>query len=310
MDSLNHWILRRLVPDAALPPTSLQAGLRWNDERGGARSPQNRRAFFSFSRLIRPLRLTRWVYLSVVIPAQAGIQETKPGGRMTTGFYRNRIAWPSCGGHFRQAGMACLNHWIPACAGMTAEVDSSLCQAATGIHALSPHTGLPAHKWRQEWIPALSEAGAPSPLRVNTTPKIDAMRLSPVVIPAQAGIQETKPGGRMTTGFYRNRIAWPSCGGHARQAGMACLNHWIPACAGMTAGVDSEFWRNDARAVGMARNPSRLPGQYNPGAPVRVIAPGGSPYCATSTDSYPRASALNSGAWGNLACLPSSSRRS
>ena len=52
---------------------------------------------------------------------------------MTTGLYRNRIAWPSCGGHSRKAGMACLNHWIPAFAGMTAGVDSSLCQAATGF---------------------------------------------------------------------------------------------------------------------------------------------------------------------------------
>ena len=57
----------------------------------------------------------------VVIPAKAEIQETKPGGRMTAGFYRNRIAWPSCAGHSRKAGMAGLNHWIPAFAGMTAE---------------------------------------------------------------------------------------------------------------------------------------------------------------------------------------------
>ena len=28
---LNHWIPRRPVPDAALPPASMQASLRWND---------------------------------------------------------------------------------------------------------------------------------------------------------------------------------------------------------------------------------------------------------------------------------------
>ena len=36
MACLNHWIPRRLVPDAALPPASMQAGLRRND--GGAYS--------------------------------------------------------------------------------------------------------------------------------------------------------------------------------------------------------------------------------------------------------------------------------
>ena len=35
MDYLNHWIPRRPVPDAALPPASMQASLRWNDGEGG-----------------------------------------------------------------------------------------------------------------------------------------------------------------------------------------------------------------------------------------------------------------------------------
>ena len=34
MACINHWIPRRPVPDAALPPASMQASLRWND--GGA----------------------------------------------------------------------------------------------------------------------------------------------------------------------------------------------------------------------------------------------------------------------------------
>ena len=38
MDYLNHWIPRPLVPDAALPPASMQAGLRRNDGRGRSRA--------------------------------------------------------------------------------------------------------------------------------------------------------------------------------------------------------------------------------------------------------------------------------
>ena len=36
-------------------------------------------------------------------------------------------------GHSRYAGMYCLNHWIPAFAGMTDEVDFGFRQAAPGI---------------------------------------------------------------------------------------------------------------------------------------------------------------------------------
>ena len=42
MDYVNHWIPRRLVPDAALPPAFMQAGLRRNDGEGrGVTRTQN-----------------------------------------------------------------------------------------------------------------------------------------------------------------------------------------------------------------------------------------------------------------------------
>ena len=50
----------------------------------------------------------------------------------------------------------------------------------------------------------------------------------------------------------------PCC--HSRSAGMACLNHWIPACAGMTAGAaGQELGRHGKGTVGIATNPFPLP---------------------------------------------------
>ena len=140
---------------------------------GGAGSPQNRRAFFSLVRLIRPLRLTRWVYPSIVIygqevlyaargqearsrPAQAGIQERRSRDvQWPPGFAGARLCGLPVSCHSRKAGMTCFNHWIPAFAGMTARVDSSLRRDDGRGGFQFP------------------------PLRVNTTSKIDAMRLSP-----------------------------------------------------------------------------------------------------------------------------------
>ena len=48
------------------------------------------------------------------------------------GFCRTPAFGCRAHGHARSAGMACLNHWIPALAGMT-EGESGLCRAATGV---------------------------------------------------------------------------------------------------------------------------------------------------------------------------------
>ena len=45
-------------------------------------------------------------------------------------------------------------------------------------------------------------------------------------------------------------------GCHSRFAGMDCLNHWIPACAGMTEEAEGqELGRGSKRAVGIATIP-------------------------------------------------------
>ena len=56
--------------------------------------------------------------------------------------------------------------------------------------------------------------------------------------PVKAGIQEAKPGSLMTARSCRQRTAWPACDGYSRTAGMDDINHWIPASAGMTPGVN------------------------------------------------------------------------
>ena len=84
---------------------------------------------------------------------------------------------------------------------------------------------------------------------------------APSVIPAQAGIQwfnydmparagmtaPVIPASLNTAGcpgpgvngcrILRGRTAWPACSCHSRTAGMDYVNHWIPACAGMTEGA-------------------------------------------------------------------------
>ena len=97
----------------------------------------------------------------IVIPAQAGIQET--GARLLNG-------WPiladgalggSClSGHSHVAGMYGFNHWIPACAGMT------------------------------QWLRGMT-AGAVGCCRAQGCRDGDKPISTPIVIPAQAGIQET-----------------------------------------------------------------------------------------------------------------------
>ena len=70
------------------------------------------------------------------------------------------FGYRACDCHSRYAGMTCLNHWIPAFAGMT------------------------------DWAGVRNFPGIAKGLRDGDKP-IPA----PVVIPAQAGIQEGRPGG-------------------------------------------------------------------------------------------------------------------
>ena len=144
--------------------------------------------------------------------------------------------------HSRYAGMYSLNHWIPACAGMTAgwipafagrlRASSAVCSRRrsttsaacsrrrsttyipVGVHpcrrALSPHTGLPVHKMTAGWLPAFAAMMKGRLLAFTQMTKGAAARHlsgmakelragnklipTPVVIPAQAGIQEGRPG--------------------------------------------------------------------------------------------------------------------
>ena len=67
----------------------------------------------------------------------------------------------------------------------------------------------------------------------------------PVVIPAKAGIQEG--GGKVMTGcqvLSDGAFSYCVCC-HSRYAGMDCLNHWIPACAGMTVGQELVYRHPD-----------------------------------------------------------------
>ena len=79
---------------------SMQASLRWND--GGGH------------------------YRHLVIPAKTGIQEGGVG--MWHGLRFLPVRWNLPCGHSRHAGMNYINHWIPACAGMTTKREKVDCQ--------------------------------------------------------------------------------------------------------------------------------------------------------------------------------------
>ena len=146
------------------------------------------------------------------------------------------FSWRPFDCHSRCAGMACVNHWIPAFAGMTAgaEVRNSANMA----------------KGFSGWRPAFSLF---------------------VVIPAKAGIHAYRDvrlqdvGDRTASGtsgrgreaggvkgwqaLPNGEFSWRPFDCHSRCAGMACLNHSIPALAGrlrascplMTTRVDFGF---------------------------------------------------------------------
>ena len=75
------------------------------------------------------------------------------------------------------------------------------------------------------------------------------MRLSPRRHSSESWNPGNGAGRSVTAGFYRRRIARPACGGHARGAGMDYSNHWIPACAGMTAGARVGNWAGIAKGL-------------------------------------------------------------
>ena len=124
-----------------------------------------------------------------------------------------------------RAGMYCINHWIPAFAGMTgcwfyALLPFRPCLLLTGWNNgfLASHFVV---------IPAcLLEAGeCRNPL--TSRPRLSGFRLSP----ACTRLAEIRP-----------LVVIPAC------AGMYCINHWIPAFAGMTTGVAGCSFANLQRA--------------------------------------------------------------
>ena len=117
MDCINHWIPRRPVPDAALPPASMQASLRWNDgmgKNGSEDCPDVSISLRSFQS-----------YIAILASCRHSGEGRNPGNGAEV-VNRRRVledgafGCRSFGRHSRSAGMDYINHWIPAFAGMTA----------------------------------------------------------------------------------------------------------------------------------------------------------------------------------------------
>ena len=144
-------------------------------------------------------------------------RERSQRNQRTTGFCRRRIVWPPCGGHSRYAGTTCLNHWIPACA--------CLLQAGR------------------------NDNGGCGQVFFENDKRV--LRIASYLVLYSSSFQrrlesrERSRRNQRTAGFCRRRIVWPPCGVHSRYAEMDYLNHWIPACAGMTRGFDSSLHQND-----------------------------------------------------------------
>ena len=155
---------------------------------------------------IEVIRLPGCVYPPVVIPAKAGIQEGEAG---MVNRPQPQKSIPA------DAGMDCLNHWIPACAGMTGVVARI---EMTGLpECIYPPIVIPAKAGIQEGRPGWETNPSPkrafplcgngllkpldSGLRRNDRgAKVKMTGLPeciypPAVIPAKAGIQEG--GGRV-----------------------------------------------------------------------------------------------------------------
>ena len=145
-------------------------------------------------------------------------------------------------GHSRHAGMACINHWIPACAGMTAGahyrrlvipakagIQEGRVGMRHGSRLLPTRWSLPRGHSRYAGMTYINH-------RISACAGMTAgAHYRRLVIPAKAGIQEGRVGMRHGSRLLPTRWSLPR--GHSRYAGMTYINHRISACAGMTAGL-------------------------------------------------------------------------
>ena len=120
-----------------------------------------------------------------------------------------RQAPRSCG-HSRSAGMTCFNH--PAC---SRQVDSGLRRNDGG-------------GWGQKFV--RNRNGTVGMARNAFPPPSSFQRR----LESRRAGQRVKGWQGLSDGTFGHR----ACGCHSRYAGMTYFNHWIPACAGMTAGVE------------------------------------------------------------------------
>ena len=190
---------RRLVPDLPAACLSRLAGRNDGENWGRDFCREWQRVVRIATRLFSPRRHSSesspaWMQVVERRREQAA-EESRRGGRgdeWLAGFTGWRVGDHPPGCHSRCAGMACFNHWIPACAGMTV--------------------------WLRD--------------RMLKTTKMSLLSWSS----CQRKL-ESRKGGRgdeWLAGFTGWRVGDHPPGCHSRCAGMACFNHWIPACAGMT----------------------------------------------------------------------------
>ena len=115
-------------------------------------------------------------------------------------FIRWRVRLSFCGCHSRFAGMACLNHWIPAFAGMTVgAAGQEFGRNGRGVIGMAINPFRPPSSFQRRLESRREGRG------------VKGWRILP-------------------DGAFGCR----SCACHSRFSGMACVNHWIPALAGIT----------------------------------------------------------------------------
>ena len=130
--------------------------------------------------------------------------EWRRGSEGLAGSTRWHARLPPRDCHSRFAGIDGINHSIPACAGMTEGLESGIRQ-------------------RKQRDYRNSELPVPSSSSFRRRPES----------------RRGGPDGEKIAGFtgWHARLRPRDC--HSRFAGTARLNHWIPACAGMTEGLKS-----------------------------------------------------------------------
>ena len=132
----------------------------------------------------------------------------------------------AAGCHSRAAGMARINHWIPASAGMTEGWNRDFFGNGKGTVRVATCLFSPRRHSGEGRNPRLQDVG---------------------------GRAASGTSGRGGRGRDVRRIkvsCRPSC--HSRAAGIARINHWIPAFAGMTEGWSRDFFGNSKGAVRIA----------------------------------------------------------